>query len=111
MANWKQYKLGDLSEDTAMGPFGSILKADNFVSCGVPVIRGQNLSEGGFTRSDYVYVSEEKAQSLKRSLAFPGELVFTHRGTLGQVGLVPNNKYPYYLVSQSQMRLSVKKAL
>jgi type I restriction enzyme S subunit len=109
MTNWQKYKLEDLAEDIAMGPFGSNIKTDNFRPSGVPVIRGQNLVEGGFDNSNFVFISEEKAQSLKRSIAYPDELVFTHRGTLGQVGVIPKNKYPYYLVSQSQMRLAVKK--
>jgi type I restriction enzyme S subunit len=109
MTNWRKYKLEDLAEDIAMGPFGSNIKTDNFRPSGVPVIRGQNLVEGGFDNSNFVFISEEKAESLKRSIAYPDELVFTHRGTLGQVGVIPKNRYPYYLVSQSQMRLAVKK--
>jgi len=106
---WKLYKLSEIVADVAMGPFGSNLKVDNFISKGVPVIRGSNLNQGGLNVDDFVFVSEEKANSLKRSLAYPNDLVFTHRGTIGQVGIIPHNKYPYYLVSQSQMRLSVKK--
>src|SRR5512139_277886 len=98
---WKLYKLGEIVDDVAMGPFGSNLKVDNFISTGVPVIRGLNLNQGGLNGNDFAFVSEEKAQSLRRSLAFPDDLIFTHRGTIGQVGIIPNNKYPYYLVSQS----------
>src|SRR5690606_31830665 len=31
---------------------------------------------------------------------------FTHRGTLGQVGLIPEQPYSRYVVSQSQMKLT-----
>jgi type I restriction enzyme, S subunit len=109
MSKRKTYKLGELSEDIAMGPFGSNLKVDNFIETGVPVIRGMNLNDGGFTNNSFAFISEEKANTLKRCLAYPDELVFTHRGTLGQVGIIPQNAYPKYLVSQSQMRLKVKK--
>jgi type I restriction enzyme S subunit len=109
MTNWKEYKLEAIISDVAMGPFGSNLKVDNFISEGVPVIRGANLNEGGFEDKNFVFVSETKAKSLKRSLAYPGNLVFTHRGTIGQVGIIEKTKYPYYLVSQSQMRLTVNK--
>lgn len=107
--NWKGYKLGEIVSDIAMGPFGSNLKVDNFISSGVPVIRGGNLNEGGFNDAKFVYVSDAKAESLKRCLARPNDLVFTHRGTLGQVGIIPDGKYPKYLVSQSQMRLTVNR--
>jgi type I restriction enzyme S subunit len=109
MSEWKEYKLGEIINDVAMGPFGSNLKVDNFISSGVPVIRGGNLNYGGFEDKNFVFVSEEKAKSLKRSLAYPDDLVFTHRGTIGQVGIIEKTKYPYYLVSQSQMRLTVNK--
>jgi len=109
MSEWKTYQLGDICDDVAMGPFGSNLKIDNFISDGVPVIRGMNLHEGGFNKKNFAFVSEEKANSLKRCLAYPDDLVFTHRGTLGQVGIIPKIGYEKYLVSQSQMRLSVNK--
>lgn len=106
---WKTYKLGQIIDDIAMGPFGSNITVDNFIHKGVPVIRGGNLNEGGFIDKKFVFISEEKAQSLKRSLAFPDDLVFTHRGTIGQVGIIPYGKYSKYLVSQSQMKLTVNK--
>jgi len=95
---WKKYKLGDVVDDIAMGPFGSNIKVDNFIDQGVPVIRGSNLNEGGLIDEKFVYISEEKALSLKRSLAYPDDLVFTHRGTIGQVGIIPHGKHPKYLV-------------
>lgn len=107
MSEWKNYKLVDIVDDIAMGPFGSNLKVDNFIESGVPVIRGSNLNDGGFTNDSFAFVSEEKANSLKRCLAYPNDLVFTHRGTLGQVAIIPNNQYSKYLVSQSQMKLTV----
>lgn len=106
---WTYHRLGEIVDDIAMGPFGSNLKVDNFIDEGVPVIRGLNLNEDGFADDKFVFVSEEKAESLKRSLAYPDDLVFTHRGTIGQVGIIPHGEYPKYLVSQSQMRLTVNK--
>ncbi len=109
MSDWKTYQLGDICNDVAMGPFGSNLKIDNFISKGVPVIRGMNLHEGGFNKKNFAFVSEEKANSLKRCLAYPDDLVFTHRGTLGQVAIIPKIGFEKYLVSQSQMRLTVNR--
>ncbi|MCT2195996.1 restriction endonuclease subunit S [Paenibacillus sp. p3-SID1389] len=108
---WKIKKVdeikADISNAIAMGPFGSNIKTENFVARGVPVIRGINLSKGKLYEEEYVYITEEKADELKSSNAFPGDLVFTHRGTLGQVGIIPfNSKYRRYVVSQSQMKLT-----
>ncbi|MEU2464409.1 restriction endonuclease subunit S [Streptomyces sp. NPDC012486] len=91
------------------GPFGSNLGRADYTESGVPVIRGQNLSGiGSFSSHDFVYVSEEKAnRDLSRNLALPNDVVFTQRGTLGQVGIVPSEPYERYVISQSQMRLRV----
>ena len=103
----KIVKLEEIVNDISMGPFGSDLKVENFVEKGIPVIKGQNLNDRGFEGNSFSYVTEEKAQSLKRCLAYPDDLVFTHRGTIGQVAIIPRDRYPYYLVSQSQMKLTV----
>jgi type I restriction enzyme S subunit len=91
------------------GPFGSKLVSTDYVPEGVPVIRGQNLaSPGYFDASEFVFVSEEKVErDLSRNLAEPGDVVFTQRGTLGQVGIVPDAPFPRYVISQSQMRMRV----
>lgn len=91
------------------GPFGSDLTTRDYVDEGVPVIRGGNLSgDSGFIDSNFVFVSDEKANALSSNLGFPGDIVFTQRGTLGQVGLIPlNAAHGRYVISQSQMKLTV----
>jgi len=100
---WQRSTIGESASHIAMGPFGSDIKTDNFVSEGVPVIRGGNLTDG-FVDEDFVYLTEAKADQLSNANAFPGDLVITHRGTLGQVGLIPSrSRHRRYVVSQSQM--------
>ena len=91
----------------AMGPFGSNIKAENFVSSGVPVIRGSNLNFEKYIGGEFVFLTEEKADELKGSNCKAGDLVFTHRGTIGQVGLIPEGIYKRYVVSQSGMKLTL----
>lgn len=109
-SNWEEASIEEIKDPSAysiaMGPFGSNIKTDNFVSSGVPVIRGGNLKANRFMDDEFVFLTEAKADELKSANAFPNDLVFTHRGTLGQVGIIPQNaKYKRYVVSQSQMKL------
>lgn len=100
---WEVCTIGDVANRIAMGPFGSDIKTDNFVGDGVPVIRGGNLTNG-FVDRNFVYLTEEKADQLANANAFPGDIVITHRGTLGQIGLIPaKSRHRRYVVSQSQM--------
>jgi len=91
----------------AMGPFGSNIKKEFFVENGVPIIRGNNLNSYRFLDQDFVYLTEEKADELKSSNCYPGDVIVTHRGTLGQVGLIPKkSQYKRYVISQSGMKLT-----
>jgi type I restriction enzyme S subunit len=92
------------------GPFGSDLVSNDYVDDGVPVIRGQNMGNRWVSGS-FAFVSPTKAASLEANLAHPGDIVITQRGTLGQVSLVPDAPYPRYLISQSQMKLSVNREM
>jgi type I restriction enzyme S subunit len=90
------------------GPFGSDLVSNDYVEDGIPVLRGQNMGTR-LVSGHFVFVTRAKASSLEANLARPGDLVFTQRGTLGQVSLVPDQPYERYLVSQSQMKLAVNR--
>ena len=106
---WDVKRIEDISVRVAMGPFGSRITKNNFVESGVPVIRGNNLTDG-FNEERFVFLTEEKADELKSSNAFPHDIVFTHRGTLGQVGHIPGSSiYARYVISQSQMFLRVNR--
>ena len=91
------------------GPFGSKLVSSMYVAEGVPVIRGTNLPfDRRFSFDDFVYVSPEKAEELSANTARPGDIVFTQRGTLGQIGIIPKNSVlDRFIISQSQMKLTV----
>lgn len=108
---WLRPTIGERANRVAMGPFGSSIKTDSFVSDGVPVIRGGNLRDG-FVDEEFVFLTEDKADHLLNANAFPGDLVITHRGTLGQIGLIPRrSRYRRYVVSQSQMLIRPNSAL
>lgn len=96
----------------AGGPFGSDLVSSDYVSSGVPVVRGTNLpKDSKFSLDNCVFVTESKADALHLNCAHPGDLVFTQRGTLGQVGLIPNDTpYSRFLISQSQMKMIVDRS-
>ncbi|WP_210245822.1 restriction endonuclease subunit S [Mesorhizobium sp. B2-4-13] len=121
-AGYKQTDVGVIPEDWEIssvasiashapnsivgGPFGSDLVSADYTRSGVPVIRGQNMGDK-FVSGEFVYVSNTKAKDLSANCAVPSDIIFTQRGTLGQIALIPEGQYEKYLVSQSQMKLSV----
>ena len=109
MEEWKEYKISEVIDEISMGPFGSNIKVDNFIDSGVPVLNGSNLQGFKLNEDSFNYVSQEKADSLGKANAHRGDVVITHRGTLGQIVYIPeDSKFEQYVISQSQFRLKLK---
>ena len=101
---WETPTINEIAERVAMGPFGSSIKVETFVPEGVPVISGQHLRG---TRVDdapgFNFITEEHARRLANANVTRGDIVLTHRGTIGQVAYIPeNSRFDRYVVSQSQ---------
>lgn len=99
-------KIADLISEISMGPFGSNIKVECFVDEGIPVLNGSNLDGVVLKENSFRYVTEEKADSLGKANAHRGDVVITHRGTLGQIVFIPQDSlYDRYVISQSQFRV------
>jgi type I restriction enzyme, S subunit len=114
---WTYETIADVVSDEKYscvgGPFGSDLTSKDYVDePGVPVIRGGDLATDSLNmREDqFVFVTDEKAASLSRNMAFRGDVVVSQRGArlAGQVALIPENSaFERYVVSQSQMKVTL----
>ena len=102
--------IKEVIDEISMGPFGSNIKVDSFVQSGVPVLNGRNLYGVTLVEDGFNYVTSEKAMSLKKAVASRGDVVVTHRGTLGQIVYIPSDSlYERYVISQSQFRIQCNK--
>jgi type I restriction enzyme S subunit len=94
-----------IQSSIAIGPFGSRMKSDCYVDDGVRVVRGTNISSGRTFSGDFVFITPEKAKELGGANLQPNDLVFPHRGSIGEVGVVPNDGEKY-VISSSLMKLT-----
>lgn len=110
--NWKIVRIDDLKAkeqgSIAIGPFGSRMKSEVYTQSGVPIIRGNNLGKGKHPSGDFVFVPEDFAKQLGNANVYEGDLVFPHRGNIGEVGVVANG---HFVLSTSLMKLSVDRTL
>ncbi|NOR63878.1 MAG: restriction endonuclease subunit S [Rhodobacteraceae bacterium] len=90
----------------SMGPFGSRMKADVYVEAGVPVIRGTNIGKGRRLKGDWVYVTNKFADGISNCIVRAGDLVFPHRGSIGEVAIIPKGSERIVL-SSSMMKIRV----
>ncbi len=106
MSEWKEYRLYDLADKIAMGPFGSNIKVETFKESGIPIISGMHLHGIRLLDKDFNYISEEHAKRLSNSNVYRHDVIFTHAGTIGQVAYIPEtSKFERYIISQRQFYL------
>ena len=83
-----------------------ILACTIYILAPVPVLNGSNLEGFSLSEKTFRYVTRKKADSLNKANAHRGDIVITHRGTLGQIVFIPqDSKYDRYVISQSQFRV------
>ena len=95
------------------GPFGSNISSKFFISKGIPVIRGSNLSLSykKFIENEFAFISKEKADELN-CYAYRKDIIFTIAGTIGQVGIIPDDsKFTEYVISNKQARVRINEKI
>ena len=98
--------LDDKINTIVDGPFGSNLKNEEYVDEGVPVIQLGAIRDNGMDFSNMHYVTEEKANLLKRHNASPNDIVIAKMMPAGKACEVSND-YERYVVSADVVKASV----
>ncbi len=79
-------KLGEASLQT--GPFGTQLKASEYVDEGTPVINVRNIGFGEVRKADLEYLNEAKAEKLHQHHLRKGDIVFGRKGAVERHALI-----------------------
>ena len=108
MSDWPMVKFYELAADDKSAfskPYGSAITKEDYVPEGVPVVRGVNLRKGIFVDDEFVFINDDAASRMPGANLIAGDLVFTHRGTIGQVSMIPRNpRHSRYVLSTSQVK-------
>jgi type I restriction enzyme S subunit len=111
MTEWPLVSLGSLASShrgsVAIGPFGSAMKADTYSLDGVPVIRGTNISDTRAWKGAWVFIPEAFADAMPRCVVRAGALVFPHHGSIGEVAIVPGDRFARYFLSTSLTKIEI----
>ncbi len=84
--SWPSASIGDLVDaglaDIQTGPFGTQLRASDYVEDGTPVINVRNIGFGGLKPEKLEFVTEETAERLSSHLLQPRDIVFGRKGAV-----------------------------
>ena len=84
MNSWNTITLGELIDNgeahLQTGPFGTQLKASEYVAEGIPVINVKNIGYGDIRADDVDFVNEKTAHRLRMHHLKAGDIVFGRKG-------------------------------
>ena len=93
-SEWKVYSVQELIdlgmlEEPMDGNHGGIHpKTSDYVSSGVPFVMANNLSNGKVNYNNCAFISEQQAATLRKGFAHPGDVLLTHKATIGRTAIV-----------------------
>ena len=76
-SEWGMATIDEIADKVAMGPFGSSIKVETFVSAGIPVISGQHLHGFKLLDSEFNFITPEHAERLRNANVQRGDVIFT----------------------------------
>lgn len=103
--DWSTFKVKDLILNNIIdkpldGNHGNIHpKAEDFVSEGIPFIMANDIINGKVDLINCSFISYEQASKLQKGFSIKGDILLTHKGSVGNVAKVPNLSSPYIMLT------------
>lgn len=106
--HWKKITLGEVTKQGKPIVYG-IVQAGSHVPDGIPYLKSTDVG-GEIVTEKLQRTSPEIAYKYRRSEVSPGDLVFSLRGNIGAISIVPNSLKIANL-TQGTARISVKESI
>ena len=74
-------------------------KTSDYVKEGIPFILVPDLTNGKVDLDNCNFISEEQAKTLRKGFSKTGDVLFTHKATIGKVAIVDTREYPYIILT------------
>ncbi|WP_412755199.1 restriction endonuclease subunit S [Legionella pneumophila] len=105
MSNWLKQTIGDLINKGVIEPpmdgnhGEKHPKGSDFVNCGIPFIMASDINNGIIDFHNCKFITQKQADSLRKGFSINGDVLLTHKATIGRTAIVSNIKYPYLMLS------------
>lgn len=101
-------EISDIVEEIRIGPFGTMLHKEDYITGGVPVINPQHIKNNTIIPSEKVSITEEKADELASYRLQENDIVMGRRGEMGRCAPVSNNESGW-ICGTGSIRFRLKK--
>lgn len=115
-SEWKTYTVQELIdlgmlEAPMDGNHGNLHpKVSDYVLEGIPFIMANDLVNGKIDYKKCAHITEAQARQLKKGFAHPGDILLTHKATIGRTALV-GNEYDTIVLTPQITYYRVKKGI
>ena len=104
---WEERKLGEVATLSS----SKRIHLSDYVTEGIPFYRGSEISTGGITGNQELFISQEKFDEIKEKYGVPseGDILVTAVGTLGNLWQVDSRRFYYKdgnLIQISKMQVN-----
>ncbi|OIS90673.1 restriction endonuclease subunit S [Brucella cytisi] len=105
---FKQTEIGEIPEEWQVLSFNELLLSDDITKIqdgnhgeihpttsdyqptGIPFIMARDLIDGSVDINNCAFISKELAESLRVGKSYAGDILLTHKGTIGRVAITPD---------------------
>lgn len=74
-------------------------KSSDYVSKGIPFVMASDLHAGRVDLSGCKFITEEQANTLRKGFAKAGDVLISHKATIGRTAIVQQNDYPHVMLT------------
>lgn len=74
-------------------------KAADYVTEGIPFLMANDVRDGMVDLTECKFITEEQARTLRVGFAQAGDVLLTHKGTLGETAILPQNDHPFAILT------------
>ena len=111
---WKDFTVEELiNKDIIYAPkdgnHGNIHpKSSDYVKEGIPFIMASDINNGRINFKKCAFLRKEQADSLQKGFSNFGDVLITHKGTVGEVAINNAKEYPYIMLTPQVTYYRVK---
>jgi len=105
VGEWRSTTVRQLVEEGVLerpidGNHGEIHpKTSDFVEHGIPFIMASDLVGGRVDTKHCAFISEKHARALRKGFALPGDVLISHKATMGRTALVDQLDVPFLMLT------------
>src|SRR5262249_19115265 len=74
-------------------------KTSDFVATGIPFIMASDLECGRVNLTACAHITEQQARTLRKGFAKPGDVLLSHKATMGRTALVQELSVPFIVLT------------